>query len=125
MIHLFLAQVCKLDRDMYRRKLHYEEMDKDKEILSILLSNKAKEVMLSERDESYGNTPLHVACSLHSFSLTNFLIEAGADQKIQNLAEKTPKDIVESEIAHYAAHLQSEERDLTLERLRMIKSLFP
>ena len=81
--------------------------------------------MLNEKDESYGNTPLHVACSLHSFSLTQQLIEAGSDLTIKNLAEKTPEEIIDSEIEHYAAHLQTEDRDLTLERLRLVKTLFP
>lgn len=123
--HLFLYQVCKMDRDMYRRKILYEDIERDKEILNILLSNKAKELMIKEQDESYGNTPLHVACSLHSFSLTGYLIETGSDISIKNLAEKTPEDIIDSEIAHFSGHLQTEDRDLTLERLRMVKTLFP
>ncbi len=110
---------------MYRRGKYYEETEKDKEILGILLSNKAKDVMLSQKDEAYGNTPLHVACSLHSFSLTNYLIENGSDIAIKNLVERTPEDIIDSEIQHYSAHLQTQDRDLTLERLRMIKTLFP
>ena len=47
MIHLYLAYVCKVEREMYRRGKYYEETEKDKEILGILLSNKAKDVMLS------------------------------------------------------------------------------
>lgn len=47
MVHLYLAQVCKVERDMYRRGKHYEDIDNDKEILGILLENKAREVMLS------------------------------------------------------------------------------
>jgi hypothetical protein len=66
-----------------------------------------------------------VACSLHSFSLTGYLIETGSDISIKNLAEKTPEDIIDSEIAHFSGHLQTEDRDLTLERLRMVKTLFP
>jgi hypothetical protein len=35
------------------------------------------------------------------------------------------KTIIDSEIDHYGAHLQTEDRDLTLERLRLVKTLFP
>jgi len=59
---------------MYILKQKYNDFQTDIEILNILLANKNRELMLLERDESYGNTPLHVACSLHSYELTKFLI---------------------------------------------------
>jgi hypothetical protein len=55
---------------MYRLKQKYNDFQTDIEVLNILLENKNRELMLSERDESYGNTPLHVACSLHSYEFT-------------------------------------------------------
>ncbi len=51
----------------------------------ILNSSEAvKEVILKERDESYGNTPLHIACSLHSFVFTKYILKQGADENIKN-----------------------------------------
>ena len=97
----------------------------DKEILRTLFSNKEGELMLKERDESYGNTPMHVACSLHSVDLTKFMIDAGSDLTIKNLAEKTPEEVVDSEIDNYSKHLHSEERDMILERLVQVKTVFP
>lgn len=80
--------------------------------------------MLSERDESYGNTPLHVACSLYSVELTEFLIKAGCDVTIKNLAERTPEEIIDNEIKLITAHIASEEKDMSLERLRLVLNLF-
>ena len=110
---------------MHRRKAVYSQTEIDKEILRTLFSNKAGELMLKVRDESYGNTPMHVACSLHSIDLTRFMIEIGSDLTIKNLAEKTPVEIIDSEIENYSKHLHSEERDLILERLAQVKTVFP
>ena len=110
---------------MHRRKAVYSQIEIDKEILRTLFSSKASELMLKERDESYGNTPMHIACSLHSIDFTKFMIEAGSDLTIKNLAEKTPEEVVDSEIENYSKHLHSEERDMILERLVQVKTVFP
>ena len=122
--HLFMYLVCKADRDMRMRKAVYSQIEIDKEILRTLFSSKEGELMLKERDESYGNTPLHIACSLHSIDFTRFMIEVGSDLTIKNLAEKTPEEVVDSEIENYSKHLHSEERDMILERLVQVKTVF-
>jgi hypothetical protein len=48
-----------------------------------------------------------------------------SDPSIKNLADKTAEEIIDGEFAHYFSHLQTEERDLILERLKLVKSLFP
>lgn len=60
-------------------------------MLSILLKDKSSEKLLIEQDEGYGNTPLHVACGLHSFVFSRMLIEAGSDLTIKNNAGFTPE----------------------------------
>ena len=37
LIHLFLYQVCKTEREFYKQNVEYSEIEKDKEILNILL----------------------------------------------------------------------------------------
>ena len=110
---------------MHRKKAVNSQTEIDKEILRVLLSNKAGELMLKERDESYGNTLMHIACSLHSIDFSRFMIEAGSDLTIKNLAERTAEEVVDSEIENYSKHFQSEERDMILERLVQVKALFP
>jgi ankyrin repeat protein len=86
----------------------------------LLLKTGAKEAILNEKDESYGNTPLHVACSLHSFGLIKLLILAGSDLSVTNLAGKTPVQVVNSEIETYLGYVDSNNsdiRDKTLARL--------
>lgn len=51
-------------------------------------------------------------------------MEAGSDLSIKNLAEKTPEGIIDNEIEVYSGYVSSQEKDLPLERLRMIKTLF-
>lgn len=46
---------------------------------------------MNERDESYGNTPLHIACAMHSYVLTKLFIELGSDITIKNEAGFTPE----------------------------------
>jgi hypothetical protein len=53
------------------------------------------------------------------------MIDAGSDLTIKNLADKTPEEVVDSEIENYSKHLHSEERDMILERLIQVKSIFP
>jgi ankyrin repeat protein len=77
-----------------------------------------------EQDEGYGNTPLHIACNLHSYAIIKRIMEAGADRDIKNLEGKTTKNVVEDEIARYKGHIEGQEKDLTLERLSVIKALF-
>ena len=95
--------------------------------MKTLLSTSAREVLLAEKDESYGNTSLHVACSLHSIYLTKLLLEAGASLEEKNLAGRTPFEVVESEIELYRGYVDSNNnnlRDMSLERLQQVKSLF-
>ena len=80
--------------------------------------------MLVERDESYGNTPLHVACSLHSYVMTKELIDCGLSLDIKNIAGLTPFGVVFSEIEKYKSYVDSPEVQMTLERLYMVKTLF-
>lgn len=58
-----------------RKGLLYPDIDLDKKVVEILVSGNWKDEILKEQDESYGNTPLHVACSLHSYSMTKLLLE--------------------------------------------------
>ena len=58
----------------------------------------AKEVVLREQDESYGNTPLHVCCALHSYVMSKLLIEEGSDLGIKDRSDRTPLELVEYEI---------------------------
>ena len=89
-----------------------------------MLANKNAEKLLEERDESYGNTPLHVACGLHSYIFTSLLIEAGSSLTTLNNAGFTPEGVIDDEIQAYKGHLNGPEKDFTLERLTLVKSLF-
>lgn len=80
------------------------------EILNLFLSNPAKDVILREQEESYGNTPLHIACSLHSFVLTKVLFLNGSDVRILNEDNKSPLCIIADEIDKYRGHLESDEK---------------
>ena len=60
-----------------------------------------REEILSARDESYGNTPLHIACGMHSYDCAKILIEAGSDLSIQNFLELTPLGVVEAELTKF------------------------
>jgi hypothetical protein len=120
LLHLFLCQACTKEREHYRRGLPYANSQKDEELVSLLLKTGAKEAILNEKDESYGNTPLHVACSLHSFGLIKLLILGGSDLSVTNLAGKTPVQVVDSEIETYLGYVDSNNsdiRDKTLARL--------
>ena len=92
--------------------------------MKALIEGKSQEIQLGERDESYGNTPIHIACSLHSFTVAKMLIEMGSDLSIRNMAGKRPEDIVDSEIEVYSGFVHSKEKELTLEKLRIIRTLF-
>lgn len=52
------------------------------------------------------------------------MIEAGSDLESKNLAEKTPEGVIDSELEVYKAYVPSDERDFTIERLNMVKTLF-
>lgn len=43
----------------------------------------------------------------------------------KNLAGFTPEQVVEDEIRAYRGHLNGKEKDYTLERLSVVKGLFP
>ena len=43
---------------------------------------------------------------------------------IKNLASHTPEDIIDSEIAAYKIHCETKEKEYTLERLALVKTLF-
>jgi len=106
---------------------YYDEADNDKKIMDLILNSKGdvvKEIILKERDESYGNTPLHIACSMHSFVFTKYLMKEGSDENIKNLQEKTPEQILEDEVKAYKGHPPTKERDLTIEKLNLTRSLF-
>jgi ankyrin repeat protein len=92
--------------------------------LNIFLAYKNIDKLLREKDESYGNTPLHIACSFHQLTFTRILIENGADLTIKNLVERTPEEVVDEEIDKYRVRIDCEEKSITLERLSILKSLF-
>ena len=46
--------------------------------------------MIAQEDESYGHTPLHVACSLHSYSMAKYLIGVGSNLEAKNLGGFIP-----------------------------------
>jgi hypothetical protein len=48
-------------------------------------------------DESYGNTPLHIACSLHSYVITKMLLQ-NSDLSQKNFAGRTPEEVIDNEI---------------------------
>ena len=126
LFHVFLYQICKKERDYFKVNKYYDEADADKKIIDLILhsSDAVKEVVLKERDESYGNTPLHIACSLHSFVFTKYLMKEGSDENIKNFQEKTPEQILEDEVKAYKGHPPTKERDLTIEKLNLTRSLF-
>ena len=127
LLHIFLYQVCKKERDYFKVNQYYDEADNDKKIMDLILNSKGdvvKEIILKESDESYGNTPLHIACSMHSFVFTKYLMKEGSDENIKNLQEKTPEQILEDEVKAYKGHPPTKERDLTIEKLNLTRSLF-
>jgi len=124
LLHIYLYQICKKEKEYVKLNKYYDEADKDKKIIDLMLSTKASEFILDERDESYGNTPLHIACSLHSFVFTKYLLHAGADESIKNLQDKTPEEILKDEIKKFMGFTETKDRDITLERLKITQSLF-
>ena len=116
--------MCLKERDTYRAGRFYEHMETDQKVVSLLLSSKFNDFLLTERDDSYGNTPLHVACSLHCYPMIEMLLSTGKSRERTNLAGLTPEQVVLAEIEKYTAHVESAERTLTLERLSAVKTLF-
>ncbi len=124
-MHMYITNSGLKERESYQKGLMYKEQETDTQILKMLLDNKYSEKLLVEQDESYGNTPLHVACGVHSYVFTKILIEVGSDMSIKNLAGFTPEQVVDDEIEAYKGHLNGPEKDFTLERLSALKGLFP
>lgn len=53
------------------------------------------------REESYGNTPLHIACALYSLDFAVLLAGTCSEAKsVKNDDSKTPLEMVLSEIEH-------------------------
>ena len=74
------------------------------------------------KDEAYGNTPLHIACSLYSLDLAAEIAKICQESKtVKNNEGKTPLDIILSEIQHQQGNLRIEERALILVRLEQIR----
>ena len=49
--------------------------------------------------DSYGNTPLHLACEDGDVEVAKVLIAAGANQYIQNKDEKKPLELAKPQVA--------------------------
>ena len=49
--------------------------------------------------DSFGNTPLHLACEDGEVEVAKILISAGANQYIQNKEEKKPLELAKPQIA--------------------------
>lgn len=125
LLHHFLTQVCTKERDINRRgDITYAETERDLEVVKLILKNKAREMILAAKDESYGNTPLHVTCSLHNVDITRYLLEQGCNREVKNNAERTPEEIVNNEIKTFSDYVPSKEQERTLMRLTQVKSLF-
>lgn len=89
-------------------------------ILKTLLNNEAAKKLIFVKDEGYENTPLHVACGLHSFVFTSLLIERGSDLTAKNSQGFTPEDVIKDEIKTYNGHLKTLETTYSLERLHAL-----
>lgn len=61
---------------------------------------------------------------MHSFVFTKYLMKEGADENIKNFQEKTPEQILEDEVKAYKGYPPTKERDLTIEKLNVTRSLF-
>lgn len=51
-------------------------------------------------------------------------MKEGADENIKNFQEKTPEQILEDEVKAYKGYPPTKERDLTIEKLNVTRSLF-
>lgn len=76
------------------------------------------------KDDGYGNTPLHIGCSLHSFIIVKRLmqIDKGLMEE-KNKDDKTPIDIMEEELKKYKEYVECPEKPRSLERLTVLKAM--
>lgn len=123
LLHFFLSQSGQKEKYNYQNGIdNTANTEKDIQILELFLKSKHIEGLLKEKDESYGNTPLHIACSLHSFVFIKRLLEADKNILLEKNSEnKTPKEILEDEFLKYKGYVECPEKQRSLERLALIK----
>ena len=126
LVHMVIYQACQKEKEHFEENKYYEGQETDKKLLDYLFRTRPeiKEVLLNEKIESYGNTMLHISCQLHSFIFTKYLLRMGSDVSIKNEKDKTPEEIVEDEIKYQKGLPDTRTKQLTIERLNFIKSLF-
>ncbi|TNV72304.1 hypothetical protein FGO68_gene16039 [Halteria grandinella] len=125
LLHHFVTQVATKERNAYRAGQPYPDLELDLQITQQVLNCGVREALLTRQDESYGNTLLHLACSLHSIAFVHFLLQTKeSDRQAKNTIGKTPEEIIDNEIAAYEGFVPSEDVNRVLSRLKEIKSLF-
>ncbi len=92
--------------------------------MSYLLSTKHVFALLDVKDEAYGNTPLHIACSMYSDTVVTLILGTSRTQlESFNLAANTPLGILDEEIRYVEGELNPELKAVKLGRLCAIRQI--
>ena len=93
LLHKFVYDTCRKDRDSLHLDEPFEQFEKAIEITKLLVKNEA---LLRMQEIGYGNTLLHIAVSLHSPKMVKLLARKDL-LEIKNLAEMTALDAAVAE----------------------------
>ena len=96
--HSWLYEQCQRDRDSYLEGVSLDNT-KSLELAKYILNSQP--AIATAREESYGNTPLHIACALYSLDFAALIAGICSEAKsVENDESKTPLEMALSEIKH-------------------------
>ena len=129
MVHQMMIQQGTVEKNRYLEDGIEMLESKHTSVLEYLLDTQFGPTWMSQQDEAYGDSLLHIAVELHNIPWTKIVLSKNKQPldlfTVKNLNGLKPEELLAKELKKAEEGINEVKRERILGRLTQIKSLFP